>query len=54
MTPPTADEVAAWVERTASAQMLTAKVTDQTAVEAVAALLGDGREPVEVRDATPG
>ncbi|MEX0826236.1 MAG: hypothetical protein WD184_05745 [Acidimicrobiia bacterium] len=45
--------VAGWVDSSTAAQGVPAKVTDPNAVEAVSALLGEGREPVEVKDATP-
>jgi len=47
---PTPEEVAAWVERTTTAQGVAVRVSDPEAVEAVASLLRDGREPV-VKDA---
>ena len=54
MKPPTADEVAAWVGRTAGEQGVAARVTDRATIEAVEALLREGREAVVVRDAKPG
>jgi hypothetical protein len=54
MKPPTAEEVAAWVERTAREQGVASRVTDRATIEAVEALLREGREPVVVRDAKPG
>jgi len=51
MKPLDTDRVAAWVERTTTAQGVPARVTDAQTVEAVAVLLGEGREPVRV--ATP-
>lgn len=52
--PSTPEAVVAWVERSTAAQGLPVKVTDVRAVEAVAALLKDGREPAPVRAARSG
>ena len=51
LTTPGPDAVAAWVKRTTAEQGLDDKVADAQTVEAVAVLLGEGREPVRV--ATP-
>ncbi len=48
---PIPEAVAVWVERSTAAQGVPMKVTDPKAVEAVAALLKDGREPAPVRAA---
>lgn len=54
MTKPTAEQVAAWVERTTFEQGVEAKVSDAHTVADVAALLSEGREPQPVRDAKAG
>ncbi len=53
MSNPTAEEVAAWLERTTKASGVPFKMTDPATIEAVATLLLEGREPVEVTDAKP-
>ncbi len=53
MNNPTAEEVREWVEKSTLAQGVPFKVTDPAVVEAVAVLLGAGRESVEVTDAKP-
>ena len=51
---PSAEQVAAWVERTTFEQGLDAKVSDAQAVEAATVLLREGREPQWVTDAIAG
>jgi len=54
MKPPTAEQVAAWVERTTVEQGVEAKVTEAATVDDVVALLREGRHPRRVRDAKAG
>ncbi len=51
MKPPNNDMVVAWVEETCREQGVEVKVTAPKVVKKVATLLGEGRRPVEARDA---
>jgi hypothetical protein len=51
MKPPSSDEVVAWVAASCEEQGVEVKVTAPEVVRKVATLLGEGRRPVEVRDA---
>lgn len=53
MSNPTPEQITAWVEKSTRAQGVPFKVTDPAVIEAVAVLLGAGREPVEITDAKP-
>ncbi len=53
MSNPTPEQISRWVEKSTKAQGVPLKVTDPATLRTVADLLVQGREPVEVTDATP-